>query len=70
MTSPLRKAANLLNKTTVYVLCNGLGPVAVYGDEDLAYEMLDKASERDDQQNNSVEEFVLNEHPDISELIA
>lgn len=70
MTSALRKAADLLNKTTVYVLCNTFGPVAVYDNADLACEMLAQAEESEDQQNNSIEEFVLNEHPDISSLLA
>jgi len=54
----------------IYVLSNTFGPVAVFDDEDLAAAILVSVADNENQQNNSIEEFVLNQAPDESELLA
>lgn len=54
---------------TILVLSNSFGPIAVFDDWALADKVLESVADNEDQQNNSIEEFVLNEQPDISLLV-
>lgn len=71
MRDQARKMAEALNPDrTVFVLINSYGPVAVYDDEQLAANMLCSVEDEEDQQNNSIEDFTLNQDPARSELLA
>lgn len=71
MLDQARRMAEALNRDRpIFVLTNSYGPVAVYDEEQLAANVLCDVEDEEDQQNNSIEEFTLNQDPDRSELLA